>query len=99
MKKSKIAGLIIASILVLTPAAIAGGLGDIRLPDSRFNAGGIENSSPVSEHSGAVVNFYGLTDQSHARGWYIAPLLVGLSIRLGSILTDEIRKHSKNTFV
>jgi hypothetical protein len=73
MKKSKIAGLIIASILVLTPAAIAGGLGDIRLPDSRFNAGGIENSSPVSKHSGAVVNFYGLTDQSHARGWYIAP--------------------------
>ena len=73
MKKSKIAGLVIASILVATPAAFAGGLGDINLPDSRFNAGGIENSSQVSKHSDAVVNFYGLTEQSHARGWYVAP--------------------------
>jgi hypothetical protein len=89
MKKSKIAGLVLAGILVATPAVFAGGLGDVNFPDSRFNAGGIENR-PVSAHSGSGVHFYGLTGQSHSR--------VGTSLRIGGIthsalhyLTNEIR--------
>lgn len=33
MKKSKIAGLVLASLLAVTPTALAGGLGDMNLPD------------------------------------------------------------------
>jgi hypothetical protein len=72
MKKSKIAGLVLASILAGTPAAFAGGLGDMNLPDGRFNAGDTGNS-PVTTHSRSVVNFYAPTEQSHAKGWYIGP--------------------------
>jgi len=73
MKKSKFASLVIAAMFAVMPAAFAGGLGDINLPDSGFNAGGIQNNSPVSKHYGSVVNFYAPAEQSHASGWYIGP--------------------------
>lgn len=72
MEKSKIAGLVLASILAVTPAAFAGGLGDIKLPDGRFNTGDTGNS-PVSTPSRSVINFYTSTEASHAKGWHIAP--------------------------
>jgi hypothetical protein len=71
MKKSKIAGLVLASILAVTPAAFAGGLGDIKLPDGRFNTGDTGNS-PVSTPSRSVINFNTSTEASHAKGWHIA---------------------------
>jgi len=71
MKKSKIAGLVLASILAVTPAALAGGLGDIKLPDGRFTTGDTGNT-PVSTLSGSIVNFYTSTETSHAKRWYIA---------------------------
>jgi hypothetical protein len=75
MKKSKIAGLVLASILAVTPAAFAGGLGDIKLP-GRFSTGDT-GDRPVSPPSRSVINFYTSTEASHAKGWYIAPLIVG----------------------
>jgi ABC-type Mn2+/Zn2+ transport system permease subunit len=39
MKKFKIAGLVLASSLAVTPAALAFGLGDMNLPHDRFNTG------------------------------------------------------------
>ena len=71
MKKSKIAGLVLASILAVTPAAFAGGLGDIKLPDGRFNTGDT-GVSPVSTPSRSVINFYTSTQPSQTKGWYIA---------------------------
>lgn len=72
MKKSKIAGLALASMLAATPVALAGGLGDMHLPDGRFKTGDIEDS-PVSIHSHSVINLYAPTEPSHGKGWYIAP--------------------------
>jgi hypothetical protein len=72
MKKSNIAGLVFASILALTPAALAGGLGDMNLPDGRFHTGDT-GDSPVSTHSRSAINFYTSTERSQAKGWYIAP--------------------------
>ena len=72
MKTSKIAGLVLASILAVAPAALAGGLGDIKLPDSRFNPGDT-GASPGSTHSRSVINFYTSTEASHAKGWHIVP--------------------------
>ena len=76
MKKSKIAGLVLASILAVTPAAFAGGLEDIKLPDGRFSTGDT-GDRPVIPPSRSVTNFYTSTEASHAKGWYVAPLLVG----------------------
>ena len=70
MKASKIAGLVLASILAVAPAALAGGLGDMKLPDGRFNTGDTGHSS-VSTHR-STINFYTSTEASHAKGWYIA---------------------------
>jgi hypothetical protein len=81
MKKSKIASLVIAAMFAVTPAAFAGGLGDIYLPDSGFNAGGIQNNSPVSKHSGSVVNFYAPAEQFPRQQLVHRSVLVGLSIR------------------
>jgi len=50
VKESKVAGLVLANMLAVTPAAFAGGLGDMNLPDGRFNAGDSGNSL-VSTHS------------------------------------------------
>ena len=72
MKTSKIASLVLASILAVAPAAFAGGLGDVKLPDGRFNRGDTGDSS-VSTHSRSVINFYTSTEAAHAKGWYIAP--------------------------
>jgi len=72
MKRSKIAGLALASILAVTPAAFAGGLGDIKLPDGRLNTGDT-GDNPVSTPSRSVINFYTSTEASHAKGWHIAP--------------------------
>jgi hypothetical protein len=72
MKKSKIAGLVFASILAVTPAALAGGLGDIKLPDGRFNTGDT-GANPVSTPSRSAINFYTSTERSHLKGVYIAP--------------------------
>ncbi|MBV9875698.1 MAG: hypothetical protein JO025_13275 [Verrucomicrobia bacterium] len=72
MKTSKIAGLVLASILAVAPVALAGGLRDIRLPDSRFSTGDIGNS-PLSTHSRSIINFYTSTEASQAKGWHIAP--------------------------
>ena len=72
MKKSKIACLALASILAVTPAALAGGLGDMNLPDGRFNTGD-SSDSPVGTHSRSVINFYSSAERSHAKGWYIGP--------------------------
>jgi hypothetical protein len=72
MKTSKIAGLVLASILAVAPVASAGGLGGNRLPDGRFNTGDI-GDSPVSIHSRSVINLYTSTEASLAKGWHIAP--------------------------
>jgi hypothetical protein len=72
MKKSNITGLVLASILALTPAALAGGLGDMKLPDGRFNTGDT-GDHPVSTHSRSAINFYTSTEGSQRKGWYIAP--------------------------
>ena len=72
MKKSKIAGLVLACILAVTPTALAGGLGDMNLPDGRFNTGET-GDSPVSTHSRSVINFYASTERSRAKGRYIGP--------------------------
>jgi len=72
MKTSKIAGLVVASILAVAPVALAGGLGNIKLPGSRFNPGD-NGDSPGSTHSRSVINFYTSTEASHVKGWHIAP--------------------------
>ena len=72
MKTSKIAGLVLASILAVAPAALAGGLGDVKLPDGRFNTGDTGDSS-ARAHSRSVINFYTSTEASHAKGWHIVP--------------------------
>jgi hypothetical protein len=71
MKISKIAGLVIASILAVAPVVSAGGVGDIKLPDSRFSTSAA-GDGPVSTQSRSVINFYTSTETSHSRGWYIA---------------------------
>ena len=70
MKKSKLADLVPASILAETPTALAGGLGDMNLPDGRFDTGET-GGSPVSTHSRSVINFYASTERSRAKGRYI----------------------------
>jgi hypothetical protein len=71
MKTSEIAGLVVASILAVAPAALAGGLGNIKLPDGRFNTGDT-GSDPVNPHSRSAINFYTSTEVSHVKGWYMA---------------------------
>jgi hypothetical protein len=72
MKTSKIAGLIIAGMLAVTPAALAAGLDDMHLPSGRLNNGSDNTASELkSSHRGAAVNFYAPADQSGAKHWHI----------------------------
>ena len=72
MKTSKIAGLIIAGILAVAPAALGGGLGHINLPSGRFSNGDhVTTHELKGRHSGVATNFYAPADQSGARHWSI----------------------------
>jgi hypothetical protein len=72
MKTSKVAGLIIAGMLAVTPAALAGGFGDIRLPSVRSSNGDQVTTQELKEKpSGLVTNFYAPVDQAGAGHWSI----------------------------
>jgi hypothetical protein len=74
MKTCKVAGMILASVLVIAPVAFGGGLAGIRLPDSRFHEGGNATSNEVKRtHSSFSTNFYAPSHETRARQWYIAP--------------------------
>jgi hypothetical protein len=73
MKTSKIAGLIIAGMLAVVPAALAAGLDDMHMPSGRLNNGSDTTASELkSSHRGAAsVNFYAPADRSGAKHWRI----------------------------
>ena len=72
MKTSKIAGLIIASMLAVAPVAPAGGFGDIRLPSGRSSNGDHVTSQELKERpSGVATNFYAPVDRAGAGHWSI----------------------------
>ena len=74
MQTCKIAGMMLAGILAITPAAFAGGLGGIKLPDGRSNLdGNAVSTGGKNTHSGLSANFYAPSSQSHARHWHIGP--------------------------
>jgi hypothetical protein len=84
MNVSKIAGLVLASILAVAPATLAGGLGDIKLPDGHFNMGATGDTL-VSTHSRSVINFYTSTETSHTKGSYIAPCWWGYPLGFAAV--------------
>jgi hypothetical protein len=51
MKTSKIAGLIIAGMLAVAPAALADGFGDIRLPSGRSSNGDHVTTQELKERT------------------------------------------------
>jgi hypothetical protein len=72
MKTSKIAGLIIAGMLAVAPAALADGFGDIRLPSGRSSNGDHVTTQELKERpSGVATNFYAPVDQAGTRHWSI----------------------------
>jgi hypothetical protein len=72
MKTSKVAGLIIAGMLAVAPAALAGGFGDIRLPSGRSSNGEQFATQEVKEEpSGVAANFYAPVDQARSGHWSI----------------------------
>jgi len=74
MKTCKVAGMILASVLVIAPVAFGGGLAGINLPDSRFHEGGDATSNEVkTTHSSFSTNFYAPSDRSGTGHWHIAP--------------------------
>jgi hypothetical protein len=74
MKTGKVAGMVLAVVLAIAPAAFGGGLGDVKLPDGRFQEGGNASNSEVKRtYSSLSTNFYAPSDRSDAGHWYIAP--------------------------
>jgi len=74
MKTCKVAGMLLAVVLAIAPAAFGGGLGDVNLPDGRFHEGGNASNSEVKgTHHSLSTNFYAPSDQSDAAHWYVAP--------------------------
>jgi hypothetical protein len=74
MKTCKVAGMILASVLVIAPAAFGGGLAGINLPDGRFHEDGNATSNEVKRtHSSFSTNFYAPSDRSGTGHWHIAP--------------------------
>jgi hypothetical protein len=74
MKTGKVAGMVLAVVLGIAPAAFGGGLGDINLPDGRFHEGGNASNSEVKgTHHSLSTNFYAPSDQPDGGHWYIAP--------------------------
>ena len=74
MKTCKVAGMMLAVVLAIAPAAFGGGLGDVNLPDGRFHEGGNATRSEVKgTNHGLSTNFYAQSDQSGASHWHIAP--------------------------
>jgi hypothetical protein len=71
MKTSKIAGLIIAGMLAVAPAALAGGFGDIGLPGSRSSNGDQVTTQELKEKPSGLANFYAPVDQAGGRHWSI----------------------------
>jgi hypothetical protein len=72
MKTSKVAGLIIAGMLAVTPAALAGGFGDIRLPSGRSSNGDqVTNQEPKEKSSGVATNFYAPVNQAGPGHWSV----------------------------
>lgn len=74
MKTCKVAGMMLAVVLAIAPAAFGGGFGDVNLPDGRFHEGGNASNSEVKgTHRSLSTSFYALSDQSDARHRYVAP--------------------------
>ena len=74
MKTCKVAGMILASVLVIAPVAFGGGLAGINLPDGRFHEDGNATSSEVKRtYSSLSTNFYAPSDRSFTGRWRIAP--------------------------
>jgi hypothetical protein len=74
MKTCNVAGMVLAVVLAIAPAAFGGGLGDINLPGGRFHEGGNANNGDVKgTHHSLSTNFYTPSGQSAAGHWYIAP--------------------------
>ena len=71
MKTSKIAGLILAGMLAVAPAALGGGLGD-NLPSGRATNGDHVTTRELKDtDSGVAANFYAPAVKSGARHWSI----------------------------
>jgi hypothetical protein len=74
MKTCKGAGMILAVVLAIAPAAFGGGLGDVNLPDGRFHEGSNATNSEVKgTHHSLSTNFYAPSDQSDAGRWSVTP--------------------------
>ena len=72
MKTLRIASLVMAGILAVAPAALAGGFGDVSFPGGRWNQTGNPNTAKLkAAPSSAPANFYTSAEQTRAKHWHV----------------------------
>jgi hypothetical protein len=72
MRTVTIAGVALAGLLAITPAAFAGGLGGMNLPHGHFNSGADVSTAETTKNGYRFsANFYAPTEQVHTQHWAI----------------------------
>lgn len=78
MRRLTIAGIALAGLLAITPAALAGGLGGMNLPHGRFNSGADGSTVETKNNRyGFSANLYAPAEKVHTQHWAIRPYWSG----------------------